>query len=119
MTHKPDDDEASFEGLLAFDSVPPPGGASDVHNARTTVAELPDSFLDSLRAAETLPAPAASRATPLYQQPYPASELPRESMDPMAQLRAAGWRGALVALIAMLVGFGAALWLRALLAAYL
>ena len=49
MTHNSHDDEASFEGLVDFDSIPPPGGAEDVHNARTTVAELPDSFLDELK----------------------------------------------------------------------
>jgi len=49
------DDEISFEGLVAFDSVPPPKGAgpdegrSDVHNACTAVAELPDDFLEALK----------------------------------------------------------------------
>ena len=50
MVQHPDDDEASFDGLMCFDTVPPPAGAApDVHSARTTVAELPDSFLDSLK----------------------------------------------------------------------
>lgn len=49
------DDEISFEGLVAFDSAPPPKGAgsdearSDVHNACTAVAELPDDFLEALK----------------------------------------------------------------------
>lgn len=49
------DNEISFEGLVAFDSVPPPKGAGpdegrgDVHNACTAVAELPDDFLEALK----------------------------------------------------------------------
>jgi hypothetical protein len=43
------DDNSSFEHITSFDSSPPPGGAGDVHNARTAVAKLPDSFLDDLR----------------------------------------------------------------------
>lgn len=49
------DDEASFEGLVSFDTVPPPKGEgpddlhSDVHSACTAVAQLPDSFLEELK----------------------------------------------------------------------
>gem|GEM_PF-3469275 len=51
MSAKRDDDEASFEGLVSFGTVPPPPGETgDVHNALTTVAALPDSFLDELKA---------------------------------------------------------------------
>ena len=45
---RPDqDDEVSFEDLASFSTRPPPPG--DVHNASTTVAELPPSFLESLK----------------------------------------------------------------------
>ena len=37
--------------LPSFATVPPPDGAVDQHSAATTVAELPDSFLDELKAA--------------------------------------------------------------------
>lgn len=47
---KRSDSETSFEGLVSFDSVPPAGEVvNDVHNARTAIAALPDSFLDDLR----------------------------------------------------------------------
>jgi hypothetical protein len=37
--------------LPSFATVPPPGGTLDEYSAPTTVAELPDSFLDELKAA--------------------------------------------------------------------
>lgn len=48
MSQKNDNDEASFEGLVSFSTVPPPSG--DVHNARTVMAELPEDVLASLKA---------------------------------------------------------------------
>jgi hypothetical protein len=203
MTHKTADDEASFEGLISFDTVPPPGSGeegSDVHNARTTVAELPDSFLDSLKsgmkadvesraavasgpssdpageaagyvprpvapepelfaksasvvvdfscgpedieaalisALETMPPAAGPLPPPVplprYQQPYPSpssafavqpaseSGLPSSPSPALVQRRlaAVGWREAVVAVLALLVGFGFAMVIRALVVRYL
>jgi hypothetical protein len=53
------DDHSSFEHITSFDSAPPPGGAGDVHNARTAIATLPDSFLDDLRKAKVEEPPTA------------------------------------------------------------
>lgn len=46
-----DEKEDSFEGLVSFDTVPPPKGTGpdDVHSACTAVAQLPDSFLEELK----------------------------------------------------------------------
>ena len=52
--HKEDNDanrENEPGKLPSFATVPPPDGAVDQHSAATTVAELPDSFLDELKAA--------------------------------------------------------------------
>ncbi len=60
---KDDDDPkpAPAPGALpSFASVPPPPGVVDEHSAPTTVAELPDSFLEELKAATKQEA--ASRA---------------------------------------------------------
>jgi hypothetical protein len=50
-----DDDDAKRDKepgkLPSFATVPPPGGVVDQYSAPTTVAELPDSFLDELKAA--------------------------------------------------------------------
>ena len=50
-----DDNDANRENepgkLPSFATVPPPDGAVDQHSAATIVAELPDSFLDELKAA--------------------------------------------------------------------
>jgi hypothetical protein len=48
------------EALPSFATVPPPPGVIDEHSAPTTVAELPDSFLEELKAATKQEA--ASRA---------------------------------------------------------
>lgn len=52
----PDDDDRAKrdkgpEKLPSFATVPPPNGVVDAYSAPTTVAELPDSFLDELKAA--------------------------------------------------------------------
>lgn len=50
MNDKRKQEDESFEELVSFGTVPPPGGGgADVHNARTAVAALPDSFLDELK----------------------------------------------------------------------
>lgn len=158
MTHKSHDDEASFEGLISSDSVPPPRDGEDVHDALTAVVELPDSFLNELKIAtkadvhakettklaaftggavdietafaqslDTLPPMPVSApmvSTP-YMQPYPtppapvavaaaavAVAAPRRSV--FQQLRAVGWREVTVAVLAVLMGFALALFIRAL-----
>jgi hypothetical protein len=55
-----DDKDPSFEGVTDYATVPPPAG--DVHNARTAVAHLPDSFLDELRASKQNDAASTRRA---------------------------------------------------------
>ncbi|MEA2749538.1 MAG: hypothetical protein QOI41_3681, partial [Myxococcales bacterium] len=60
---KDDDDRTQApppEALPSFATVPPPPGVIDEHSAPTTVAELPDSFLEELKAATKQEA--ASRA---------------------------------------------------------
>jgi hypothetical protein len=79
MISKPDENEISFDGLVAFDTVPPPSSAhggdddADVHSARTAVAELPDSFLDSLKVTRTFELP-ADLAPPQAATPYVATQ---------------------------------------------
>ncbi len=43
------DSEASFEGLVDLESVPPPGDGPDVHAARTAIAEVSEAFLEELK----------------------------------------------------------------------
>lgn len=44
------DSDLSCETIVAFDTMPPPpGGPADVHSARTTIAALPEAFLDGMR----------------------------------------------------------------------
>ena len=53
----------SFEGLVDLGSVPPPPGEeTDVHAAATAVAQVPDGFLDELRAGRLEEAASMLRA---------------------------------------------------------
>lgn len=51
MNEKRANEQVSLGAVVAFDSEPPPPGAGDVHNARTTVAPVPDAFLEGLKRA--------------------------------------------------------------------
>lgn len=75
-----DNDESSFDGLMAFDTVPPPPGTgpADVHSARTTIAELPDSFLESLKSGVKAEATTRASGMTVKYSPPVAREEPEE-----------------------------------------
>jgi hypothetical protein len=135
-------------GDVAAAHVPRPVAPVPEVLAKTTVfvdfteppGDLESAFASARGTAPPAPGPAPAPAAPLYQQPYPspaaefaphhaatstsyvapglpvATEPPPLAVRRFSRLRAIRWHHALVALAALLLGFGLAFGLRVLLA---
>jgi hypothetical protein len=81
------DDEPAFD-MASFSTEPPPAGApSDVHNAQTAVAALPDSFLVDLLKGK--PDPITARYNVLADVDVVETSTPTEAPPPVPTAKAA------------------------------